>query len=137
MVDAKTDLENIQGYRTLTVMNGQGGPEEIRVKKLNVYELQSYAQTYGDQGKMVELFTGRLKEWIAELPYESVDEILTVGEEINDPILTRFLARDGKLTEKMATVLAGQVSKRQALASALQESVSRLQSSPDQTRLRS
>lgn len=137
MVDARTDLENIQGYRTLSVMNAQGQPEEIRVKKLNVYELQAYATAYGDQGKMVELFTGKIKEWVATLSYEVVDEILTVGEEINDPILTRFLARDGLAVDKMAKVLAAQVSKRQELASLLAGSVSRSPSSQEPTRPKS
>jgi|SRR6267378_826645 len=137
MVDARTDLENIQGYRALSVMNAQGQPEEIRVKKLNVYELQAYATAYGDQGKMVELFTGKIKEWVATLSYEVVDEILTVGEEINDPILTRFLARDGLAIDKMAKVLASQISKRQELASLLAGSVSRSPSSPEPTRPKS
>lgn len=132
MVDAKTELENIQGYRILNVMNDQGHSEEIRIKKLNVYELQTYATSYGDQGKMVELFCGKGKSWVATLAYEVVDEILSVGEEINDPILTRFLARDGQAVDRMATVLAGQVSKRQALASLLDGSVSRSQSSQEQ-----
>ena len=137
MVDAKTELENIQGYRTLNVMNDQGHSEEIRIKKLNVYELQTYATAYGDQGKVVELFCGKGKSWVATLAYEVIDEILSIGEEINDPILTRFLARDGLAIDKMAKVLASQISKRQELASLLAGSVSRSPSSPEPTRPKS
>jgi hypothetical protein len=129
MVDAKTDLENIQGYRAVTV-TVDGVPEEVRVKKLNVYDLQAYAMCYGDQGKTVELFCGKEERWAAKLSYDDVERILDIGVETNDPILIRFSERDGAILERMIKVLSKQTEKRRALTSLLDGSVSRSESLP-------
>lgn len=118
MVDAKTELENIQGYRTINIMV-DGASEEVRIKKFNVYELQAYAMCYGDQGKTVELFCGKEPQWAAKISYDDVERILDQGVEINDPILIRFSERDGKILERMIKVLSTQTGKRKELASLL------------------
>jgi hypothetical protein len=126
MVDEKTEIENIQGYRAISVINADGNSEEVRVKKLNVYELQTYAMCYGDQGKTVELFCGKEPKWAGTISYDDVERILDAGVEINDPILIRFSERDGKILERMIKVLSSQSGKRKELASLLDGSVSRL-----------
>lgn len=130
MVDAQTELENIQGYRSINVLV-DGTPEEVRVRKLNVYELQTYAMCYGDQGKTVELFCGKEPLWAGKLLYDDVERILDVGVEINDPILSRFAQRDGVILERMIALLSTQTERRRQLASLLDGSVSRLASSSE------
>ncbi len=119
MVDAQTELENIQGYRTFSVTNAEGVTEELRIKKLNVYELQTYAMVYGDQGKTVELFCGKEPKWAGTISYDDVERILDIGVEINDPILIRFSERDGRILERMIKVLSTQTEKRKQLTSLL------------------
>jgi len=134
VVDGKTEIENIQGYRAVNVQIIDGGTEEVRVKKLNVYELQAYAMCYGDQGKTVELFCGQPEKWAGTIPYEEVERILDIGVEINDPILARFAERDGKILERMIKVLSAQTEKRRALTSLLDGSSSKLESLPGNLR---
>jgi hypothetical protein len=126
MVDAKTEIENIQGYRAITVTLSDGTSEELHIKKLNVYELQTYAMAYGDQGKTVELFCSKEPKWASNLSYDDVERILDIGVEINDPILIRFSERDGQILQRMIKVLSTQSGKRRELASLLDGSALKL-----------
>lgn len=130
MVDAKTEIENIQGYRAVSVTLADGTPEEIHIKKLNVYELQTYAMVYGDQGKTVELFCSKEPGWAGKISYDDVERILDTGVEINDPILIRFSERDGQILQRMIKVLSTQSGKRRELASLLDGSALKSESSP-------
>jgi hypothetical protein len=131
MVDAKTELENIQGYRAINILV-DGVSEEVRIKKFNVYELQTYATVYGDQGKSVELFCGKPDKWAASISYEDVERILDIGVEINDPILNRYADRDGSILKRMLAVQERQTEKLEILKSLTAASVSRSPSLPAQ-----
>src|SRR5258708_2331966 len=131
MTDAKTEIENIQGFRAVTVTLDDGSPCEVKIKKLNVYELQTYALVYGLQDKVVELFISKEREFVEHLPYEEVEKILDIGHEINNPILTRFSQRDGKMTEFLIKVLTEKVEVKRKLASDLDTSSSKSPSLPD------
>lgn len=131
MVDAKTELENIQGYRAINI-TVDGVSEEIRIKKLNVYELQTYATVYGDQGKCAELFCGKEEMWATRIPYEDVERILDVGVEINDPSLTRYADRDGAILKRMLVTADRQKDKLETLRSLTDASVLKSVSLPEQ-----
>lgn len=130
MVDAKTEIENIQGYRAITVTLSDGTSEEIHIKKLNVYELQTYAMTYGDQGRTVELFCGKEPGWAGAISYDDVERILDEGVSINDPTLIRYSERDGQALQRMIKVLSTKNGKLKELASLLEGSALKLDALP-------
>lgn len=130
MVDAKTEIENIQGYRAISVTYADETSEEIHIKKLNVYELQTYAMCYGDQGRTVELFCGKEPGWAGKISYEDVELILDEGVSINDPTLIRYSERDGQALQRMINVLSTKSGKLKELASLLDASALKLPASP-------
>ena len=112
MTNDKDDLDTICGWREIKVRlldesTGLFVSETVKVRRLNIYQVQEYAGVFANQAKTVELFTGQPAQWVGKLDYDSVEEILTTGEELNDPILARFSARDGRFLEKLTQLNEG------------------------------
>lgn len=132
MTDAKTEIENIQGFRAVTV-KVDGSPCEVKVKKLNLYELQTYATVYAQQAQMVELFIGKGKEFVERLDPEECFQIIEIGREINDPILARSGDLDRAMLDTVLTAAGKRLEAQKKLASLSAEWSSKLPSSPAET----
>jgi hypothetical protein len=95
MTDAQTDLETIQGFKEITVLKLDGSPLDVKVKKLNLRQLNQYGQVLGDPALMVELFCGLEPGGSDEIDPDSAQRIIDIGQDINRPIWTRFAMKHG------------------------------------------
>jgi hypothetical protein len=57
--------------------------EEVFVRQLKVGEFPKFLPRFGDEHALVEMYTGKPKEWVERLAPESFTRIAAIGEELN------------------------------------------------------
>lgn len=95
----------------LTILNGgveivvrfiDGRPEElVKVRQIAMRHMAQYGNAQGDEGALLDLFTGKDAAWVDNLTQESQEEIVVIGDQLNlDPFFrwsTRRLTANKQL----------------------------------------
>lgn len=96
----KTNVaETVRGGRVIIVMFRDGGTEEVLVRQLPVKLFAEYAQRIDDEELQVEMFCDKPAGWAATLTVESHEEVVAIGEEVNNAAFFRWC---GRRTERRA-----------------------------------
>lgn len=83
---------------TVRYIGGAQPPEKIIVRTMTIRQCKALLANLADPATLAELFCGKKTgEWADTVEVESIDEIVSVGLEVNRPTLTRYAEMQSKL----------------------------------------
>lgn len=91
---ATNPLVILNGGVEIEVTRLDGTPDLVKVRQLPLRHMAKYGDIQGDEGKIIELVTGKDAAWVDGLALESQEEIVILADRLNlDPFLRWSMRR--------------------------------------------
>lgn len=105
MSNGPTKDEQARGGAEYTAVMQDGTTEEILIRQIKVGNWRKAASNWGDEMKLVALYSEKSLEWVGNLSPESYDVIATEGARINRPF-SNYCSREEATNIQRARILA-------------------------------
>lgn len=108
------ELKIIQGGEHVSVTTLSGEKVSVFVRTLPIADLDKYQMCMDREDLAVELFTNQERGWAETITRQSLEAVLSKGEELNLPFFTTWLRRKLERNEKVAAGVGQQMAKQLA-----------------------
>ena len=96
--------DTLTGEREVRVTFRDGSTANVKIIELPIRKLPEMLASFDDEPALIELYTGKDEAWIDSLTNTSFENLLSVGGELNFPVMVRWMDRKGETLRRLNPV---------------------------------